>query len=46
MKQLIQYITERLQLNKERITNKYQYFPERIKELKDIIENITNERLY
>ena len=42
MKQLIQYITERLQLNKDRIF-KYQYTPKTKEELEDIIYEITNK---
>ena len=42
MKTIIQHITERLQLNKDRIF-KYQYTPKTTEELEDIIYEITNE---
>ena len=42
MKTIQQHISERLQLNKDRI-QKYEYFPKTKEELRDIIENITNE---
>ena len=42
MKSIQKHITERLQLNKDRV-KQYEYFPETREELKDIIEKITNK---
>ena len=42
MKTIQQHISERLQLNKDRV-HQYEYFPKTKEELRDIIENITNE---
>ena len=43
MKTITQLITERLQLNKDRV-QRYEYFPETKKELRDIIENLIDKK--
>ena len=45
MKTIQQHISERLQLSKDRINNKYEYFPKTKEELNDIIEDITNNHI-
>ena len=46
MKTIQQHITERLKLNRDRVHKiKYEYCPETIKELEDIIEDITRKHI-
>ena len=44
MKSIQQHITERLQLNKDRVNSKYKYFPTDLKELRNAIAQIIHDK--